>query len=148
MSRWERYISKEIAVEFKACVYFFVFLFFYCVVQMVNGDSKASILVMAEMVAANYLMGYVQVLLMDNFDEADRIGLKEIIYMFICSGIYSGIAYIFQWFERSLFVSLIFLVYLMVAYLSMRFVYKWKRALDTKALNHMLEEFKKNEGSR
>ena len=31
---WELYLTKEISIEFKACLYFFAFLFFYCMYSL------------------------------------------------------------------------------------------------------------------
>ncbi|MBQ9064697.1 MAG: hypothetical protein IJ123_04550 [Blautia sp.] len=52
LSLWERYLTNEIVIEFKARLYFFTVLFFYCVYRMINGIFDASILHMAEMIFA------------------------------------------------------------------------------------------------
>ena len=35
LSFWERYLTNEIGIEFKACLYFFAILFFYCVYRVI-----------------------------------------------------------------------------------------------------------------
>ncbi len=147
MSRWERYLSKEIGIEFKACLYFFAFLFFYCMVEICKGNFQASMLIMAEMIFTNYAMGYVQVFLMDNFDEAEQLGAKEIVCMSICIGLYTAISYLGNWFGRSPVVTLIFVAYLILLYVCVYLVYKLKRKIDTRQLNHMLADFKNAEKS-
>ena len=48
LSLWEKYLTKEIGIEFKACLYFFAILFFYCVFRVVNGVYSAEILHLTE----------------------------------------------------------------------------------------------------
>ena len=48
---------------------------------------------MAEMIFLAYIIGYVQVYLLWNFDEADTIGRKEVLGISICTAIYAGVKY-------------------------------------------------------
>ena len=57
VSLWERYLTKEIGIEFKACLYFFAMLFFYCMYRVCIGQYYASILHMAEMIFLTYAVG-------------------------------------------------------------------------------------------
>ena len=50
VSLWERYLTKEIGIEFKACLYFFGVLFYYCTYRLCIGVTVAEILHMAEMI--------------------------------------------------------------------------------------------------
>ena len=61
---WELYLTKEIGIEFKACLYFFSILFYYCVYRMIGGIFDASILHMTEMIFTCYFIGYIQVYLL------------------------------------------------------------------------------------
>ena len=140
MTRLERYLSKEIGIEFKACLYFFCILFFYCVCRMVGGDWNASILHMTEMILLTYGMGFFQLLCLDNFDEGEKLGLKEIFYIILCVGIYTLVAWIGKWFTGFLQLFL-FTLYLCLAYVCAFWVYKIKRDLESKALNEELKEF-------
>ena len=79
-SLWERYLTKEIGIEFKACLYFFAILFFYCMYRLCLGKTVADMIHMAEMIGLAYLVGYLQVYLLWNFDEADTIA-KTIKYI-------------------------------------------------------------------
>ena len=74
---WERYLTKEIGIEFKACLYFFALLFFYCTYRLCVGLMVADILHMAEMIFLAYIVGYIQGFLLWNFDEADALRKKE-----------------------------------------------------------------------
>ncbi len=82
---WEKYLTKEIGIEFKACLYFFAMLFFYCVYRLCTGRVSAEILHLTEMIFTCYFIGYMQVYLFWNFDEADTLGKKEICGMIICT---------------------------------------------------------------
>lgn len=140
MTRFEKYLSKEIGVEFKACLYFFCILFFYCVCRIAEGDWNASILHMTEMIFLTYGMGFFQLLCLDNFDEGEKLGLREILYILLCVGIYTIVAWLGKWFNGPLQLFL-FTLYLCLAYVCAFWVYKIKRDLESKALNEELKEF-------
>ena len=140
MTRLERYLSKEIGIEFKACLYFFCILFFYCVCRMVGGDWNASILHMGEMILLTYGMGYFQLFCLNNFDEGEKLGVRETFYILLCVGIYTLVAWVCKWFD-SFLLLLFFALYLCLAYVCAFLVYKIKRNLDSKALNEELKEF-------
>ncbi len=140
MTRLERYLSKEIGIEFKACLYFFCILFFYCVCRMVGGDWNASILHMGEMILLTYGMGYFQLFCLNNFDEGEKLGVREVFYILLCVGIYTLVAWVCKWFD-SFLLLLFFALYLCLAYVCAFLVYKVKRNLDSKALNEELKEF-------
>ena len=68
LTPWERYLTEEIGIEFKACLYFYCILFFYSMYKVIGGSWDASIIHMAEMIFATYGMGYLQVYGLSNFD--------------------------------------------------------------------------------
>ncbi|WP_024866063.1 DUF3021 family protein [Butyrivibrio sp. FCS014] len=138
---WELYLTKEIGIEFKACLYFFAILFFYCVVRLIGGSFVAEMLHMLEMILACYVIGYIQVYLLWNFDEADTLGGKEILGMALCTVIYSVLSYVFKWFDRSLLATVIFAAYILLCYVCVFFIYKSKRYIDDKKLNEDLRIF-------
>ena len=98
VSLWERYLTKEIGIEFKACLYFFGVLFYYCTYRLCIGVTVAEILHMAEMIFLTYAVGYLQVYVLWNFDEADAMSKKELIGIIICTIIYTVVSYIGNWF--------------------------------------------------
>ena len=114
---WELYLTKEIGIEFKACLYFFAILFFYCVVRLIGGSFVADMLHMLEMILACYVIGYIQVYLLWNFDEADSLGGKELFGMVICTAVYTALSYAFGWFDRKILATVIFAAYLMLTYI-------------------------------
>lgn len=146
-SLWERYLSAEIGIEFKACLYFYCILFFYSLYRIANGSFEAGIVHMAEMIALTYVMGYVQVYLLSNFDEGEHLKGKEVCYITICSLIYAGISYLGSWFDKTLAVSIGFLFYMMFAYVCAFGVYKIKRNIDER-LNDDLKAFQERTGGK
>lgn len=142
VSLWERYLTKEIGIEFKACLYFFAMLFFYCVYRLCIGLYTASILHMAEMIFAAYIIGYIQVYLLWNFDEAEALGKKEWLGLLICSAVYSLLSFFLGWFDKSIYVTLGFTAYIIFMYFCTFLVYKSKRRIDDKLLNQDLDLFK------
>lgn len=140
MTRLERYLCKEIGIEFKACLYFFCILFFYCVCRIVAGNWNAGILHMTEMILLTYSMGYFQLFCLNNFDEGEKLGLREAFYILLCVGIYTLAAWVCKWFSNPLLL-LFFALYLCLAYVCAFWVYKVKRDLDSRALNEELKEF-------
>ncbi len=141
VTMWELYLTKEIGIEFKACLYFFAFLFFYCVVRLIGGVFVADMLHMLELILTCYVIGYIQVYLLWNFDEADSLGGKELLGMVICTMVYTVLSYLFKWFDRSLPATLIFAAYVLLCYICVYFIYKSKRYIDDKRLNEDLRIF-------
>ena len=141
VSRFERYLTEEIGVEFKACLYFFCILFFYAMYRVLNGNFEASISHMAEMILLTYGMCYLQLYFMNNFDEGERFGIREVLYTISCVGIYTGISYWGKWFDRNLAVTAGYAAYMMFAYVCAFLVYKTKRDIDGKLLNEDLKAF-------
>jgi len=139
---WERYLTREIGIEFKACLYFFAILFFYCMYRVLTGSMEAGIIHMAEMILACYIIGYIQVYVLWNFDEADRIGGREILGVSVCTLVYGSLSYFLGWFDKNIFVTLGLAAYLTVTYLCVILIYRTKRRIDDKKLNEELELFK------
>lgn len=141
VSLWELYLTKEIGIEFKACLYFFAFLFYYCMYRVLGGVYDASILHMTELILACYIIGYIQVYLLWNFDEADKLGGKEIFTMILCTAVYCGLSYLFNWFDKNLLATALFAAYILLVYFCVYLVYKYKRQIDDKKLNEDLKLF-------
>lgn len=140
---FKNYFATEIAIEYKACLYFYAIVFFYCVFLAIKGEFQASVLYMAEMILTTYLMGYLQVYLLGNFDEAEKLGKKEAAYTLLCSALYTGVSYLFGWFDKSPAATLIFFGFLAFAYWCVYLINKIKRKIDTENLNDMLTKYKK-----
>lgn len=141
LSLLERYLVVEIGIEFKACIYFFSILFFYSMYRLLCGSMEASILHMGEMIFLTYGMGYLQKYGLANFDEADRLGLKEIAYLLLCAGIYTVVSWLGGWFDRHVSVTIFYALFMALAYVCGFLVYKVKRTLDAKQLNEDLRAF-------
>lgn len=142
MKWFKKYLSFEVRIDFKTCIYFFMILFFYSVYTILQGGLYASIIIMAEMIATAYIIGYIQVYVLKNFDEADKLGRQEIVSIFLCSLSYTFISYLFHWYDRNIPATLIFLLYMLLCYLSIFLAYKVKRNIETAELNRELECFK------
>lgn len=142
----QKYLTEEIRIDFKACLYFFCMVFFYSVYRIVRGSWEASIIYMAEMIAVNYIMGYVQVYLLDNFDEADMYGGKEIVKTLMCSVVYVVFSLLCNWFDRSFVVTLLYFVYMVICYVCVFLSYKIKREIDSKLLMEDLRKYKAENG--
>ncbi len=141
VSLWELYLTKEISIEFKACLYFFAFLFYYCMYRVIGGVYDASILHMTELILACYIIGYVQVYLLWNFDEADKFGGKEILGIALCTAVYTAISWLFNWFDNNIIATVLFAAYILLVYFCVYLVYKYKRIIDDKKLNEDLKLF-------
>ncbi len=141
LSLLERCLAVEIGIEFKACIYFFCILFFYSLYRIIGGRLEASILHMGEMILLTYGMGYVQLYALANFDEGDRLKAREIAYLLLCVAIYTAASYLFGWFDRSMITTVIFSLFMALAYVCGFLVYKIKRTLDAKQLNEDLRAF-------
>lgn len=143
MNWFKKYLTAEIGIEFKASLYFFAILFFYSIYRILEGSFDANIIVMAEMIASTYVMGYVQVYLLKNFEEVDFLGLFELLACIGCSVVYGLESYLLHWFDQRIGVSMIFAGYMLLCYVCMFGVYYMKRHIDTELLNMELEAFKR-----
>lgn len=146
MKRFKKYLSVEIGIEFKACLYFFAVLFFYAMYQIIQGSLYASIILMAEMIFTTYIMGYVQVYLLGNFEEAEHFGIKEALSILFCTVIYTALSYLLNWYEKNLIATALFFFYVLLCYVSVFLIYRLKREIDTAELNRELEHFKNRKG--
>ena len=138
---WEAYLTKEIGIEFKACLYFFAILFFYCCYKVMNGIWDAGIIHLAEMIFTCYIIGYIQVYLFRNFDECDQLEIREYAGIAVCTFLYCVVLYLGRWFDRNLPATLLFALYLLITYICVIFVYRSKRRIDDKQLNEELRMF-------
>ena len=144
LTLWERYLTNEIGIEFKACLYFFAVLFFYCMVRIIGGVFDASILHMTEMIFTCYIIGYVQLLLFNNFDEAENLGAREIAGVVVCTLMYCAVSWFGGWFDKRPLVTAIFAAYILITYLCVVLIYRSKRRIDDKKLNEELKLFQTN----
>lgn len=143
MKWFKKYLSFEIGIDFKTCIYSFIVLFFYCIYRIFQGSLLASIITMGEMIASAYMIGYIQVYLLKNFDEAEQLGILECFAVFLCSTLYTVVSYILDWYDRNISATLLFFLYMIICYLSVFLAYKIKRDMETAALNRELEDFKR-----
>ncbi len=143
----KKYLSWEIAIEYKACMYFSCNLFFYCVYLMCHKIFDADIFHLFEIILTAYFVGYVQVYLFRNFDEAERLGKHGMCSIAFCIFLYAVSSWLFGWFDKSPVVEALYCAYMLFCYLCVFVCNKVKRAIDTENLNKMLTEFKKGGGS-
>ncbi len=142
MSKWDKFLSREIEIEFKAALYFYTILFFYFACQLFSGSMTADIIIIIEMIVTAYVMGFVQVYMLGNFDEAEQFTRKEALKIVGCSAAYSIVSYLGGWFERDLLITAIYFVFMFAAYGSAYWLYSVRRAVNTREMNRELEAFK------
>lgn len=143
---WElfkRILSREVVIEYKACLYFACIVFFYFVYLLCRGIYLASMAFLFEMILTAYGAGYAQIYLFHNSDEAERLERKDILGIIFCTFLYGGASYVLAWFDRSIPATFLFLVYMILVHYFVYLANKIKRAADTEKLNKMLTEFKK-----
>ena len=147
MKRFRKYLSYEIAIDIKTCIYFFMILFYYFTWQIIRGSLTADIVLMVEMLASAYVMGYIQMYLLGNFDEAEKLGKGEWLKIVLGSLTYAVASYALTWFARNLIATVLFFLYMVLCYGCIFLTYKIKRDIDTTQLNRELEQFKKGKES-
>lgn len=73
---------------------------------------EVNLIVLVEMIAATYIMAWLQTVLLGNFDEAEKVDVSVVIKMFCSAVVYVGISYVGNWFDRNLIVTaILFCVY-------------------------------------
>lgn len=137
----ERWITIKIGVEVRCCLSFFLMLFFYCVYRLLGGVTEANIWHISEMIAIAYLFGWVQALLHADFDEMDRLGLREWAVIISGSVVYGLTAWLGGWFDKSVIAAMLFALYMIGCGLCTLLIYYIKRSIDAKLLNDNLKEF-------
>ncbi len=148
MLRLKKFIFLEIGIEIKSCLYFSVIVFYYFMYQILQGSFYASIVMMIEMVLTAYAMNYIQVYLLNNFDEAEKIDIKVTLLSIICAAVYTAISYLLSWYDRSVIVTTGFFAYMLLCYFCVFLIYKIRRDIDTRELNQELEAFKQQKINR
>lgn len=144
-SKWKDFLSKEIAIDYKTCIYTLCLLIFDAGFQLWHHQYHISILFLIEMITCAYIVTYVQVYLFNDFDEVKRFSLKEWVELLACIILYDLLAYLLGWFGRGnvAWVLIFFSVYLLICYFSIYIANKIKRKIDTNRLNQLLEDYKK-----
>lgn len=148
MLRLKKFIILEVGIEIKACLYFSIIVFYYFMYQILQGSFYASIVLMIEMVLTAYAMNYIQVYLLKNFDEAEKIDIKVTLLSFACAAVYTAISYLLSWYDRSVIATAGFFVYMLLCYSCVFLIYKIRRDIDTRELNQELEAFKQQKINR
>ena len=146
--KFRKYLLADVGIEFKACMYFFAILFFHCMYQITQGSFQVDMLTMLEMILTTYVMGYVQVYLLRNFEESDKIGVFELLASIGCALAYVAVSYLFSWFDRKWLPELLYFLYMMACFVSIFCIYYVRRNWDTAELNQELEDFKKAKDGR
>lgn len=142
MTRAERFLLKELGIEFKAALYFYTMFFFYFAYRIWCGSIQANLIVLVEMIAATYIMAWLQTVLLGNFDEAEKVDVSVVIKMFCSAVVYVGISYVGNWFDRNLIVTAIYFVIMIACYISVYWAYSFRRIVSTKEMNEELQAFK------
>lgn len=146
--KWKKFLSLEVGIEIKACLYFSIILFFYFLYRILEGSLEASIPLVVEMVFTAYAMCYLQVYLLQNFDEAERFDTGVAVRVVFCTALYTAVSFLLGWFDRNPKVEISFFLYMLFTYLCVFLVYKLKRDFDTAQLNQELEAFKSRRDDR
>jgi len=136
-----RYLTRKIGVEVKCCLMFFMILCFYSGYRLICGTTDANIIHMLEMVILAYLLGWIQALIGSDFDEVDRLCIKDYAVVLTGSAIYTLASFLFGWFDGNPSSSAVFAGYMIITYLCIFLIYKIKRAIDAKLLNNDLKQF-------
>ena len=110
--------------------------------KLLGGSTSASIIHMAEMIFLTYVMCYVQIYFMKNFDEGEEFKLKELLLSMLCGAIFTIASWFFGWFDKNVPVTIGFFLFVVFAYFCGFLVYKIRRTLESKALNNDLKAFK------
>lgn len=142
MKKWKKFLSLEAGIELKACLYFAIILFYYFLYCILTGTLYASIILMSEIVLTAYAMSYLQVYLLQNFDESENFNTKTAAKALACATIYTTVSYTLNWYNRNHIATLCFFFYMLLCYASVFLLYKLRRDTDTIQLNRELEQFK------
>lgn len=142
MSRWEKFLSNEMEIEQKAPLYCYTIMFFYFAYRLWAGSFSASVAVLVEIICLTYGMGFVQLYLLHNFDEAGQFTWKVALKMLLCSLIYTAVSWLGGWFDRNVIVTAVYFIFMLLCYGCVYWFYSVKRTITTKQMNAELTAFK------
>lgn len=147
-TRWERYLSREISIKYKAGIYSLCHLF-YCACYLIwQRTFSISLLQVAEIAFLSYLICNLQVYVLKNFDEAEKLTSKWWLSSLLCMGLYMLAVYAMNWFDGNIPVVLGFGIYQLYCYYCIYLINKIKRRIDSKRLNQLLDSYKNNKKER
>jgi len=148
MKRLLRWAQWELENEFHTCGYFVVMLSCYGITEWIYGKREFQIIYALEMYLLNYLICFVQKLLLD--EEKDYS--KEVFHRrSIGLTIYSGAMVVvgcrgFGWFaDRSIYAELFMYICMLSAYAFVWLMRVLVQKADTKQLNEQLAQYKEKE---
>lgn len=144
----EQFFSKEIGIEIKACLYFCCILAYYFIFRIIMGSWDASIIYMMEMIVTAYVIGYIQVFLLSNFDEMDEFNWKVVVFTLLCSAIYVLLAILCNWYDGNMIANVGFFAFMVMCYLCYFIICRTKRRIDTRLLNEDLKLFQERKGMK
>ncbi len=142
MKRYEKFFAAEIGVEFKAALYFYSILFFYMGFRFLGGNTQAELLHLLEMVGCTYVMGFVQVFVLDCYDESAKLSSSSAVKTLLVSLAYAAVSWLLGWFERSVPVTVLFFCFVIVCHGCTMWLYSFRRRVSTEQLNRELESYK------
>ncbi len=137
----ELYLTRKIGAEIKCCLIWLYLVCYYCGYRLICGFTEAGIIHLLEMLLAAYFVQWVQVLLHSDFDEVDRISLREYAFIAVSSVVFSVLSIILGWFDGRIAVTVGLFGFMICAYLCTFLIYKIKRAIDARLLNNNLKRF-------
>ncbi len=137
----EAYLTRKIGAEIKCCLMFFMMLCYVGLFRFLTGGAAVLLRHLLEMMLLAYVLQWIQVLLKSDFDEIDRLSLKEWAMLIVFSAVDAAEGHLLGWFDGSLPVAGGFFLYMMVSYLCIYWIYAIKRHIDAKFLNHDLKQF-------
>ncbi|WP_303974526.1 DUF3021 domain-containing protein [Streptococcus merionis] len=141
-TKWQNFLSQEIAIEYKTATYCFVLYFFDICYQLWQGRSTVSILTLIEMVLVVYVVTQIQYWIFGNFDEADHLRGRRLLGLFVCPLLYGVAGSVFCWFDGNGLAQLALVVYVLLKDLSFFYFNRLKRRIDSKHLNQLLKDYK------
>ena len=144
--KFKIWLSAEVMIEYKACIYFGCILTVACLYYLCQGTFYVKIVHLFEIMMTAYFVGYLQVYFFHNFDEAEQLDVHCIWGAILCTGIYTIVSLLLNWFERNLIAQIFFAGYMLLLFFCIYLINKAKRMVDTEKLNGMLTEFKKGGG--
>lgn len=141
-NKWERFLSQEISIEYKAGIYSLCHLL-YCACYLIWQQTfSIGLLQIAEIALLSYLICNLQVYALKNFDEAERLSGTWWLSALLCTGLYLLAVHFLNWFDGHLLSWLGFGIWQLFCYVCIYLVNKIKRRIDSKHLNNLLKTYK------
>lgn len=151
MSKLRKYLKIEADVEFFACVHGASMTFMYGFLQWIGGVDDVPFVIIFQQLLLGYIIAWVQkgLFLKEKAYTKREYLLREVLWCMIPVLLIILTGSVFHWFsEVSIEIAVAFYVCMICFFVMVWLFLKYFYQEDTREMNHLLKQWKKEEGEK